>query len=76
MCFQRVNQFKEVQGASNEDEWIKTACRVPDEFGTETYLQWNATFIQHIASLKSDNIRRVLNPCRCHLEVDVECQYI
>ena len=59
----------DVLNASRDNKWIKQACKVPDTFGTEQYLQWNADFIKAIANLHSESIRRVINPCRLHLEV-------
>ncbi|KAH3787131.1 hypothetical protein DPMN_165251 [Dreissena polymorpha] len=45
-------------------------CRIPlGIFGTERYLQWNAEFVKNtIPGLRVDLIRRILNPCRRHLE--------
>ncbi|XP_052773443.1 antiviral innate immune response receptor RIG-I-like isoform X1 [Mya arenaria] len=58
-----------VRDAAPEDTFIKTACRFPPTFGTEKYLQWNAEFVKQIAKVRSKDIRRVINPCRLHLEV-------
>ena len=55
--------------ASREDEGVKQECKVPPTFGTEQYLQWNAEFIKAIGKIHSESIRRVINPCRLHLEV-------
>ncbi|XP_052770381.1 antiviral innate immune response receptor RIG-I-like [Mya arenaria] len=58
-----------LRDAAPEDEFIKTKCRFPPTFGTDKYLQWNAEFVKHIAKVRSKDIRRVINPCRLHLEV-------
>ncbi|XP_052788527.1 interferon-induced helicase C domain-containing protein 1-like [Mya arenaria] len=57
-----------VRSAPPEDKFIQTKCRLPEIFGTEKYLQWNAEFVKHIAKVGSKDIRRVLHPCRLHLE--------
>ncbi|WAR30873.1 DDX58-like protein [Mya arenaria] len=63
-----MSQHQIVLSASPEDEFIQTKCRLPATFGTEKYMQWNAEFAKNIAQVRSKDIRRVLNPCRLHLE--------
>ncbi|XP_053406750.1 antiviral innate immune response receptor RIG-I-like isoform X2 [Mercenaria mercenaria] len=57
--------IKTIQG---RDEFIKTLCRVPACRGTEQFIGWLSDFKEGLGKLRSDNIRRMMNPCRIHLE--------
>ncbi|XP_052772382.1 ATP-dependent RNA helicase DHX58-like [Mya arenaria] len=66
--FDYMAQASAVRNAASDDKFIQTTCRFPAAFGTEKYLQWNADFVKAIAKVQSEDIRRVVNPCRIHLE--------
>ncbi|WAR22445.1 IFIH1-like protein, partial [Mya arenaria] len=57
-----------VRNAAPEDKFIQKTCILPATFGTEKYQQWNADFVKAIAKVQSEDIRRVINPHRIHLE--------
>ncbi|XP_053394123.1 ATP-dependent RNA helicase DHX58-like isoform X2 [Mercenaria mercenaria] len=47
----------------------KIMCQMSSSRGTEQFLQWRSAFKDAIARIRSDAARRMLNPCRLHLEV-------
>ncbi|WAR17401.1 DDX58-like protein [Mya arenaria] len=64
-----INTDQTVMGASIEDKERLQDCNIPLTFGTDAYQQWSSEFVQTIAKIDSDDIRRVLEPCSKYLEV-------
>lgn len=52
-----------------QDAKIRGFCQVPPSCGSEPFMQWLSDFRKEIGKLISDEARRMLNPCRRHLEV-------
>ncbi|XP_052225926.1 antiviral innate immune response receptor RIG-I-like isoform X2 [Dreissena polymorpha] len=52
------------------DDTTRAKCSIPlAHFGTERYSQWNAEFVKNtMPGIRIDPVRRILNPCRLHLE--------
>ncbi|XP_060562666.1 antiviral innate immune response receptor RIG-I-like [Ruditapes philippinarum] len=51
-----------------KDAFIKEACVVPPTRGSEKFQQWLSEFKKALGKLSSDEVRRMMNPCRLHLE--------
>ncbi|XP_053406754.1 ATP-dependent RNA helicase DHX58-like isoform X2 [Mercenaria mercenaria] len=51
------------------DAFIRTSCRLPSSRGSEKFLQWISAFKKDLGRLGTDTVRRMMNPCRIHLEV-------
>lgn len=73
-CFKQLEFFFSVglHKLPKNDEFIKDASKVPATRGSEKFLQWLSEFKKNLGKLQLDSLRRMLNPCRIHLEVSIK----
>lgn len=53
------------------DQFITSYCNVPLSFGSEEFRKWLVDFKKAMAIVQSEDVRRMLNPCKIHLEVSL-----
>ncbi|XP_053406756.1 antiviral innate immune response receptor RIG-I-like isoform X2 [Mercenaria mercenaria] len=54
---------------TRDDEFIKELARVPLDRGSEQFSQWIGNLNDGIGRLQSDEVIRMMSPCRRHLEI-------
>jgi len=68
---QAFQNFSGTENLPDCDKFKRSYCTVPNSFGTEKFRQWLSEFKKVIAKVRSKDARRMLNPCRQHLEVKI-----